>query len=79
MMKNFRIIASRDSYMYVRADSERFGKQEIVFEGNTFNQCFDFIKRETGKDKLNLESCFIYAPVTDREGRTFPCYMEVLN
>ena len=78
-MKNFRIIASRESYMYVRADSERFGKQEIVFEGNTFNQCFDFIKRETGKDKLNLKSYLIYEPVTDREGRTFPWNMEVVN
>lgn len=79
MMTNFRIEALRDDYMVVKADSERFGEQEIVFEGNTFNQCFDYIKRKTGKDKLNLTSCFIYKSVTDREGRTFPCYMEVLN
>lgn len=79
MMTNFRIEALRDNYMIVKADSERFGKQEVMFEGNTFNQCFDFIKRETGKYRLNLRSYLIYEAVTDREGRTFPWNMEVLN
>ena len=76
-MNNFKIEAERPDYMIVRADSKRFGKQEIVFEGNTFNQCFDYIKRETGKERLNLQSLFLYEPITDREGRTFPWIMEV--
>lgn len=79
MMTNFRIEALRDNYMIVKADSERFGKQEVMFEGNTFAQCFNYIKNETGKDTLQLKSYFIFAPVTDREGRCFPCLMEVMN
>ena len=79
MMKNFRIEALRNNYMVVKADSERFGKQEIMFEGNTFNQCFEYIKRVTGKVKLNLQSYLLYEPITDREGRTFPWLLEVLN
>ena len=79
MVTNFRIEALRDNYMIVKADSERFGKQEVMFEGNTFTQCFDYIKKITGKDKLQLRSYFIYAPVKDREGRCFPWLMDVLR
>ena len=79
MMTNFRIEALRDDYVIVKADSKRFGKQEIMFEGNTFTQCFDYIKNETGKDTLQLRSYFIYEPIRDREGKCFPCIMEVAN
>lgn len=78
-MNNFRIEAQRSDYMIVRADSERFGKQEIVFEGNTWNQCFDYIKRETGKERLSLQSLFLYEPIIDREGRSFPWYIKVFD
>lgn len=75
MFSNFTIEAYRSDYMVVKADSERFGSQEIVFEGNTFNQCFDFIRRETGKEKLDWTSMLIFEPITDREGRCFPWQM----
>ena len=78
-MHNFNIEAWRSDYMIVKADSERFGNQEIVFEGNTFDQCFDYIKRETGKDKLYLRSYLLYEPITDRNGKCFPCVFQVLD
>lgn len=78
-MNNFKIEALKSNYIIVRADSTRFGKQEIVFEGNTFNQCFDYIKRETGKKELRLQSMLLYEPITDRDGRTFPWQMSVYD
>ncbi len=76
-MQNIRVEAKRDNYMVVLADTERFGKDEVMFEGNTFDQCFNFIKRETGRENLQLRSMALYETVTDRNGRTFPHYMEV--
>lgn len=76
-MKNIRIEYVRENYIVVKADTERFGKNEVMFEGNTFNQCFEYCKRELGKDKLSLSSSIILGAYTDREGRTFPLYMEV--
>lgn len=76
-MKNIRIEYVRENYIVVKADTERFGKNEVMFEGNTFNQCFEYCKRELGKDKLCLSSSILFEAYTDREGRTFPWYMEV--
>lgn len=83
MMTNITIHAEENhatggAYIQVKADTKRFGTQEVMFEGNTFDQCFDYIKRELGIDRVRLSSCFIFEAVTDREGRSFPCYMEVL-
>ena len=79
-MENIRIEVKGNDYIVVTADTERFGKDEVMFEGNTFRQCFDYIKRELGMDagaKLNLSSFFIYQPYTDRMGETFPWLMNV--
>lgn len=76
-MKNIRIEVMRDNYITVTADTKRFGENEVMFEGNTFEQCFEYIKRELGVERLRLSTCLIYAPYTDRTGKTFPCYMEV--
>ena len=78
-MKNIRIEAKRDDYIVVIADSIRFGKNEVMFEGNTFGQCFDYIKREVRRDKLLLRSSFMYEAITDRTGITFPWFMEVMT
>ena len=78
-MNNIRIEVKSENYIVVIADTARFGWNEIMFEGNTFEQCFEYIKRETGKEKLNFVSCFAYGAYTDREGRTFPVYMEVME
>ena len=76
-MKNIRIEWKRENYIVVKADTIRFGKNEVMFEGNTFEQCFDYVKKITGKEHLHLTSGFLYEVVKDRTGRSFPWYMEV--
>ena len=83
-MENIRILAEYNkntggAYIVVKADTERFGKNEVMFQGNTFDQCFDYIKGMLGLEKLRLHSMFLYETITDRLGRSFPCYMEVDN
>lgn len=76
-MENISIEVIRDNYIIVKADTKRFGKNEVMFEGNTFDQCFDYIKRELGIETINLTSELIFEPHTDRMGRTFPWMMWV--
>ena len=78
-MKNIRIEAKSPTYMVVIADSDRFGKNEVMFEGNTFDQCFEYVKRETGKEKLQLQACILDGCYVDREGRCFPAFMNVVG
>lgn len=77
-IRNIRIEVKRDNYIVVIADSERFGKDEVMFEGNTFDQCFDYLKRELGKETIRLTSYFAYQEYTDRMGRCFPWLMRVV-
>ena len=77
MIRNIRIEAKRRDYMVVLADSDRFGNDEVIFEGNTFNQCFDYVKKILGVKKLHLTSSLLYATVKDREGRSFPWFLQV--
>lgn len=77
-MKNIEIEVMRENYIVVRADTERFGKNEVMYEGNTFDQCFDYIKRETGRGDVLLQSRIAYGVYTDRTGRTFPPFMRVI-
>lgn len=78
-MGNICIEVKDDDYIVVTADTERFGEGEVMFEGNTFRQCFDYIKRELGMDvteRVYFTSYLIYEPYTDRMGETFPWRME---
>lgn len=76
-MENIIIEVKADNYIVVIADTKRFGNNEVMFEGNTFDQCFDYIKRELGIDKVYLTAYLIYELYTDRKGRTFPWKMWV--
>lgn len=78
MMKNIEIVVTEERTIVVYADTKRFGKHEIMFEGHTFDECFDYIKRNTGMDRVYLQSSFLYEPFTDTAGRTFPCMMDVV-
>ena len=78
-MTNIEIEVMRENYIVVRADSPRFGRGEILFEGNTFDQCFDYVKRETGREKLSLSSRLAYGVYIDWQGRAFPPFMRVLT
>lgn len=76
-MNNIRVIVKGDNYIVVKADSKRFGNDAIMFEGNTFNQCFNYIRRVCHVDRFSLSSYMMVAPYTDREGRTLPWIMDV--
>ena len=80
-MENIKIEVKGQNYIVVVAETARWGKNEVMFEGNTFNQCFKYIKRELGMEEtaeLHLNSYLIYEDYTDREGRTFPVEMWVM-
>lgn len=75
-MRNIRIEFKTPIYIIVRADTNRFGDNAIMYEGNTFRGCFDYIERETGLDSLILTGT-IASRVTDWKGETYPSYMRV--
>jgi len=76
-MTNIEIEVMRENYVIVRGDSPRFGRGEILFEGNTFDECFDYVKRETGRDNLMVTGRLVDGLYADRNGRTFPTFMRV--
>ena len=76
-MKNIVITTVRENYIVVAADTERFGVGEILFEGNCFRECFDWVKRQTGKTSLSLRG-WMSSLYTDRNGETFPTRIEVI-
>ena len=77
-MSNIRIIAHDSMHIEVIADSKRFGKDTIMFQSGSFRECFDYIKRETGKEKLRLCGSCLASLLCDWTGKEYPAYMEVL-
>ena len=75
-MNNIRIQMVNENYIVVIADSERFGRNEVMYEGNCFDECLDYCKRELNKDTLRITGR-IAACVTDRKGRVFPAFMRI--
>ena len=69
-MKNFRVAVTDNNTIVVRADSTRYGRDAIVYEGHTFLQCFDYIRRTSGKSHFQIKHLSTVAPFTDAEGRT---------
>lgn len=53
-MKNIRIKEIRENYYVVVADTERFGEQEVLFEGISFEECAAWIKENTKAQKKAL-------------------------
>ena len=53
-MKNIQIRKVRDNYYTVVADTERFGAQEIVFEGISFDECAAWVKANVKAQKKAL-------------------------
>ena len=45
MMKNIKIERIRRGYWIVKADTKRFGIQEIMFEGHNRDLCRDYVRR----------------------------------
>lgn len=79
VIKNVRVVAIRDkaSYIVVKADTKRFGNDAVMFEGNTFEQCFDYIRRTFRTDYFKLSSYAVVPNYTDREGNTLPWILNV--
>ena len=77
-MKNIKIIAHDSMHIEVVADSERFGQNTIMFQSGSFCECFDYIKRETGKDNLRLHGSCLASLLKDWTGKEYPSYMEVI-
>lgn len=77
-MQNIVIEVMRENYIQVRADTARFGVNEVMCECNTFDQAFDYIKRETGQQVLSLRGTVADGIYEDRMGRCFPTYMKVV-
>ena len=77
-MKNIRIIAHDYMHIEVIADTKRFGEDAIMFQSGSFRDCFDYIKRETGKDKLHFRGSCLASLLRDWTGAEYPAYMEVI-
>lgn len=55
MMENIKIKHTRRNYWQVVADTERFGEQEILFEGIKFEECINFIEENQGNSPYTAE------------------------
>lgn len=76
-MKNIRIMVTDNKTILVKADTERYGKDAIMFEGNTFMQCCDYIRKATKNNHFKLSSYACVKMFTDTEGRTMPSILSV--
>ena len=77
-MKNVRIIVTDNRTIVVKADTKRYGKDAIMYEGHTFMSCCDYIRRKTGKNHFELKSYCVAKMFTDTDGRTMPWIMSVV-
>ena len=75
-MKNIKVVVLDKDYIVVKADTERFGDDEIMYEGNTFKECFEYITRETGWKSLKTRGT-LASLIKDRTGDIRPSYIEV--
>lgn len=76
-MKNIRIVVTDNNTIVVKADTKRFGTDAIMYEGSTFMQCCDYIRRVTGRNDFRLESYPMVEAFTDPDGWTMPWLMSV--
>lgn len=76
-MDNIRIMVTDNRTIIVKADTKRYGKDAIMFEGHTFMSCCDYIRRTEHTDHFKLESFSCVPVFTDTEGRTMPWIMNV--
>lgn len=63
-MKNIKIKEIRQNYYVVVADTERFGAQEIVFEGISFEECAKWVKAHVKEQKKALWAVKVESKVT---------------
>ena len=76
-MKNIRIVVLDDRTIVVKADTERFGKDAIMYQDTTFLRCCDYIRRITQTDHFCLQSLACIPSHTDPDGQTMPRILSV--
>lgn len=69
-MENIRISVTDNHTIVVKADTKRFGKDAIMYEGINFMECFDYVRRATGKNNFQIKHFSFAEPFTDHTGRT---------
>ena len=77
-MKNIQIVVTDNRTIVVKADTQRYGKGAIMYEGSTFMQCCDYIRKATGKNNFHMKSFSGVRMYTDPNGRTMPWIMDVV-
>ena len=55
-LKNIMIEAVGNCNLIVRADSERFGKNTIMYQDTSLRACCDYIARKTGCHKFKVQA-----------------------
>ena len=54
-MKKIRICVLGQNHIAVKANTKRFGPHAIIYEGNTFAECFKWIEAMTGRTVYGVE------------------------
>ena len=76
-MENIQIVVKNDSIVVI-ADTKRFGKGAIMFEGHSFMECCDYIRRRTNNNHFKLKALTCFQTFTDSEGLTMPDHLDVV-
>ena len=72
-MENIRVRVTDNDSIVVVADTERFGRDAIMYEERKFMRCFDYIRRVTGKNHFKISGMpDLVGVFTDTDGRTMP-------
>ena len=66
-MKDIRIKKIRENYYIVTATTERFGKDEIMFEGISLEECIEWIRANTKPQKKALWAVPVKGKATGNE------------
>ncbi len=75
-MKKIRVCVLGQSHIAVKANTKRFGPHAIIYEGNTFAECFSWIESVTGRTVYGIE-WKTSARYQDRTGLRLPAEMRV--
>lgn len=54
-MENFKIVSNGVGGFLVLADSERFGKQAVMFEGLTYQECLQYVGTHNPEEAKKLD------------------------
>lgn len=74
-MKNIRIVVTDDNSIIVKADSDRYGKDAIMYQDINFMNCFDYVRRATGHNHFQIQHYSVTDLYTDCTGKTMARYM----